>query len=358
MIFLYDKYLFLLFLVPALGWWLWRYYNSRRISQNKFADKSLITIISPTERKWVPYARTALILIAMTCLLLAIARPKGGEMQIEGTSLGIDIYLLLDTSKSMVVEDVGMSRMSLQKAIAKAIIETHPEDRIGIIGFTGEPYVVCPLTLDHSTLTTFLDSVEVDVGSSSPGTGFGDAIKLALTRFDPKADYGRAIVLFSDGENNKGTKPAKAARDSLTAGVRIYPIGIGTTEGARLFELDFFRRPIAKTYNNEPVYVKLDKGTLDDVANISNGKAFFVENVESAQKVFLKFDRTSQTEFKAGLSTQKEDLAHWFLFIAVLMLIADFIIDRFRLIPRKDPGKLWLLNGNGKKSRVGGTRKE
>jgi Ca-activated chloride channel family protein len=354
MIFLYDKYLFLLILVPVLGWWLGRYYIVRKANQAKFAEKPLIALISPTERKWVPYARTALILIAMTCLLLAIARPKGGEMQIEARSQGIDIYLLLDTSKSMVVEDVGMSRMNLQKAVAKAIIETHPNDRIGIIGFTGEPYVVCPLTLDHATLTTFLDNVNVDAGSSSPGTGYGDAIKLALTRFDKKADYGRAIVLFSDGENNKGTKPAKAARDALTAGVRVYPIGIGTTEGARLFELDFFRRPIAKTYNNEPVYVKLDKGTLNDVANISNGKAFFVENVADAQKVFLKFDRTSQAEFKAGLSTQKEDLAQWFLLIAALMMIADFVIDRLRLIPRKDPGKLWLLNGEGRKARVGG----
>jgi Ca-activated chloride channel family protein len=354
MIFLYDQYLFLLFLVPILGWWLWRYYNTRSASQARFAQKPLIALISPTERKWVPYARTALILIAMTCLLIAVARPKGGEMQIEARSQGIDIYMLLDLSKSMVVEDVGMSRMSLQKAIAKAIIDSHPNDRIGIIGFTGEPYVVCPLTLDHATLETFLETLNVDVGSSSPGTGYGDAIKLALTRFDPKADYGRAIVLFSDGENNKGTKPAKAARDALKEGVRIYPIGIGTTEGARLFELDFFRRPIAKTYNNEPVYVKLDKATLGETANISNGKAFFVENVQEAQKVFLKFDRTSETEFKAGLSTQKEDLAHWFLFISALMLIADFVIDRFRLIPRKDPGKLWLLNGEGRKTRMGG----
>lgn len=347
MMFQNENLLYLLILVPAAIWWICRFYKLRTQSRNKFADTKLLKMIAPSERRWVPVVRTILIALALTCLLLALARPKGGEIEMESTSEGIDIYLVLDMSKSMIVEDVGASRFIVQKKVSEAIINSHPNDRIGIIGFTGEPYVICPLTLDHSTLLTFLNAVRIDESSSSPGTGYGNAITLALTRFE--GEHGRAIVLFTDGENNKGTNPAKSARDALRDGVRIYTIGIGTEEGARLFERDFFSRPVPRTYKNQPVIVKLDKSTLKEVANITHGKAFFIEELSDANTVFLKFDRTSKAEFKSGLMTRKEEMAHWFLIIASILLIADFLVDRFRLIPRGDPQKLWLNNNNKKK---------
>ncbi|MCD6216715.1 VWA domain-containing protein [bacterium] len=347
MIFQNENLLYLLLLVPIAVWWILRFYKLRARSRNKFADDKLWRIIAPSERKWVPLARTILIALALACLLLALARPKGGEIEMESTSEGIDIYLILDMSKSMIVEDVGASRFIVQKKVSEAIVKSHPHDRIGIIGFTGEPYVICPLTLDHGTLLTFLDGVRIDRSSSSPGTGYGDAVTLALTRFE--GEHGRAIVLFTDGENNKGSTPTKAAREALRDGVRIYAIGIGTEEGTRLFERDFFNRLIPRSYKNQPVIVKLDKSTLKKIADITHGKAFFIEKLSDANAVFLKFDRSSKAEFKSGLMTRKEELAHWFLAIAALLLIADFLVDRFRLIPRGDPQKLWLTNNNKKK---------
>ena len=122
MIFLYENILYFLVIVPIFGWWLWRYYSKRKASQKKFAENPLLSIISPVERRWVPYLRILIILLALTCLILAAARPKGGEIEVEAKTEGIDIFLVVDLSKSMAVEDVGMSRMKLQKAIAKAIM--------------------------------------------------------------------------------------------------------------------------------------------------------------------------------------------------------------------------------------------
>ncbi|MFH1514173.1 MAG: VWA domain-containing protein [bacterium] len=344
MVFQNTQLFYLLFLIPVLAWWVWRFYMHRKKSRDKFADEKLLKLIAPTERKWVPAIRIILIALILASMIFALARPKGGEIRTEATSEGIDIYLILDLSKSMIVEDVGASRFIIQKKISEAIVKNHPDDRIGIIGFTGEPYTICPLTLDHATLLTFLDGLNIDQSSSSPGTGFGDAITLALSRFE--GEYGRVIVLFSDGENNKGSKPVKAAKDALTQGVRIYPIGIGTEQGTRLFERDYFNRAIPRTYQNEPVVVKLDKSTLNDLAKASGGKAYFVERLEDANKVFLNFENVTKIEFKSGMMTHKADLAHWFLLAAALLLILDFLVDRYRLIPRGDPQKLWIKNGD------------
>lgn len=344
MVFQYTHLFNFLFLIPVLLWWIWRFYMRRKKSRERFADEKLLKLIAPTERKWVPAVRMILIALILASMIFALARPKGGEIETEATSEGIDIYLILDMSKSMIVEDVGASRFIIQKKISEAIVKNHPDDRIGIIGFTGEPYVICPLTLDHSTLLTFLDGLRIDKSSSSPGTGFGDAIILALKRFE--GEHGRVIVLFSDGENNKGSKPIKAAKEAFSNGIRIYPIGIGTEEGTRLFERDVFNRPIARTYQNEPVFVRLDKSTLNGIAKASGGKAYFVQKVEDANKVYLNFENAAKTEFKSGMMTHKADLAHWFLLAAALLLILDFLVDRYRLIPRGDPQKLWIKNGD------------
>jgi Ca-activated chloride channel homolog len=351
MMFQYDRLLILLLLVPVAAWWLWRYFQKRTIARSKFAESSLWRVIAPQERPWVRPARIIIITLALFCLLIAVARPKGGEVQTEATSEGIDIYLLLDLSKSMYAEDVGASRFIVQQKIAEAIVKSNPSDRIGLIGFTGQPYVICPLTLDHDTLITFLDSTTIDENSPVPGTGYGDAIELALKRFE--SDKGRAIVLSTDGENNKGNNPIKTARDALRDGVKIFTIGIGTENGTRLMERDFFNRPIPRTYRGEPVIVKLDKGTLKEIASITNAKSYFVESVNDAQGVFVDFDKASKSIFKSGMAMLKKELAGYFLLAAAILMILDFIIDRFRLIPRKRV-EAAMMSGNNSNSHKSG----
>jgi len=349
MMFQNERLLILLFLVPVTAWWLWLFFKKRAESRRKFADTALWRLIAPQERPWAGTIRIILITLALACLLIAAARPKGGEIEMETSSEGIDIYILLDLSKSMLVEDVGASRFIIEQKIAEAVIKSNPHDRIGIIGFTGEPYVICPLTLDQDTLLTFLDATSIDENSPTPGTGYGDAIELALKRF--QSDKGRAILLFTDGENNKGTNPSKASRDALRDGVKIFAVGIGTENGTRLMERDFFNRPMPRTYRGEPVIVKLDKGALKDVAGISNGKAYFVESVENAREVFVDFDRSAKTIFKSSLARFKKELAGYFLFTAAILLIMDFIFDKFRLIPRKRPDAASLTSANSNSKR-------
>ena len=349
MIFQNDKLLILVLLAPVIGWWLWRFFMKRAESRSRFAEGKLWDIIAPKEYSWIPMTRIILLTIAFACIFLALARPKGGEIEEETSSEGIEIFFLLDLSKSMIVDDIGASRMLVQKKVAEAVIKSNPHDKIGLIGFTGESYVICPLTLDHGTLLTFLENVDIDEGAIHPGTGYGDAIELALRRFQGKE--GRAIILFSDGENNKGMRPEKAARDALREGVKIFSIGIGTESGSRLFERDFFQRPVPKTYRGEPVIVKLDKSALKEVASITNGKSYFIESVNNAQDVFVDLDRSSKAIFKSGLSTRKKELAGYFLFAAALLMIGDFILNLYRLAPRKRPEPPSFASNNNNRKR-------
>ena len=350
MIFQNDKLIFLVLLAPVIGWWLWRFFEKRMESRRRFAEDKLWNLIAPREHRWVPITRIMLMSLAFACLFVAVARPKGGQIQEETSSTGIEIFFLMDLSKSMMVEDVGASRILIQKKVAEAIIKSNPNDKVGIIGFTGEPYVICPLTLDHATLLTFLENVDVDENSIHPGTGYGDAIELAIRRF--QGTEGRAIVLFSDGENNKGVRPEKAARDALREAVKIFSIGIGTETGTRLFERDFFQRPVPRTYRGEPVIVKLDKASLKEVASITNGKSYFIESVRGAQDVFVDFDRSAKAIFKSGLSTHKKELAGYFIFVAALLMIGDSLVSTFRLIPRKRPDiPSFVSNNNARRKK-------
>lgn len=350
MIFQNEKIVFLVLLAPIIGWWLWRFFEKRAEAREKFAENKLWNIIAPRERHWVATTRIILISLAFACIFLALARPKGGEIETETSGEGIEIFFLMDLSKSMLVEDVGASRILVQKKVAEAIIKSNPQDKIGIIGFTGEPFIICPLTLDHSTLLTFLDTTEVDENSINPGTAYGDAIELALRRFQGKE--GRAIVLFSDGENNKGAKPEKAARDALRENVKIFSMGIGTETGARLFDRDFFQRPVPRTYHGDPVIVKLDKAALKQIASITNGKSYFIESVQNAQNVFVDFDRSAKAIFKSGMLSRKRELAGYFMFVAAVLMIADFLINTYRLIPRKHSDiPSFALNNNSRRKK-------
>ncbi|HEY0792051.1 MAG TPA: VWA domain-containing protein [Chthoniobacterales bacterium] len=171
-------------------------------------------------------------LVAIACFAIALARPQWGTMDRPAVRHGRDILIAVDTSKSMLANDVSPNRLTRAKLAAEDLIRSLSNDRVGLIAFAGEADLQAPLTADQTTLRATLgqfDTATVERG----GTDFAAAIRAATLAFG-KAEQGyRALVLISDGEDHEGG-PGPAAQEAAKLGIRIFTLGVGTPEGSTI----------------------------------------------------------------------------------------------------------------------------
>ena len=250
---------------------------------------------------------------ALACLVIALARPRLGKTQDTIESSGVDIFLELDVSSSMLAEDFKLgndraNRIEVVKDVTKRFIEGRPNDRIGIIAFAGRPYLVSPLTLDHDWLLKNLERLRI--GLVEDGTSIGSALASAANRLKGKQSKSKIIVLLTDGDENITTiPPATAAEAAKTLGVKIYTIAAGTN-GLAPYPAgrDFFGN---KVYRN--IQVSVDEGQLRKVAEIGGGKFFVAMDTNSLNNIFTEIDKLEKTEVKVKRKTDWKDLFEWFV---------------------------------------------
>src|SRR5437764_7948037 len=174
----------------------------------------------------------ALLFLALTFFVIALARPQLGKSLTQIEASGIDIMLVLDVSGSMLTKDFTIggeqaTRVDAIREVTRKFIEARPNDRIGIIAFAGRPYVVSPMTLDHDWLIQNLERIRI--GLVEDGTAIGSAMAAAANRVNDKHSKSRAIVLLTDGENNAGKIPPNTAAEAIKAlKIHFYAIGAGT----------------------------------------------------------------------------------------------------------------------------------
>lgn len=218
---------YLFWVVPLLAIFAWWVERRRRAQTLRMAGARLAPRLaaeaSPARRRltW------ALAIGAVTLLLLALSRPQWGSQIVRVTREGLDVIVALDTSKSMLAVDAGMTSTRLARAKRKVrdLIEALQGDRIGLIAFAGTAHLACPLTTDYEAAKLFLEDVDV---TSVPrgGTRLGDAIRRAVEAFTDKSGPHRALVVVTDG-GDQDSDPVGAAREAYQKGVRIFAIGMG-----------------------------------------------------------------------------------------------------------------------------------
>src|SRR3989441_5395065 len=174
----------------------------------------------------------ALLLATLALFVVALARPQLGKSLTQVEASGIDIMLVLDVSGSMLIKDFTIggeeaTRLDAIREVTRKFIEGRPNDRIGMIAFGGQPYVVSPMTLDHEWLLQNLERVRI--GLVEGNTAIGSAMAAAGNRLNDKHSKSRAVVLLTDGDNNAGKIPPNTAAEALKAlRIKLYAIGIGT----------------------------------------------------------------------------------------------------------------------------------
>lgn len=218
-----------------------------------------------------------LLVLAFVSIVLALARPQWGEATETVERAGIDLVLVVDTSRSMAVEDVSPDRFRQARLSAAELVRRLRGDRIGLIAFAGKASLLCPLTVDHEAIGLFLDALDLD-SAPIPGTALAEALLAAGRAFGPEVDLrdddrARMVVVYSDGEDHEaGLDEAIEALNR--AGIAVFTVGVGTVEGGPI--------PAAGQDGSGPSYVKdrdgrvvtsrLDEGVLERLALDTGGR--------------------------------------------------------------------------------------
>jgi Ca-activated chloride channel family protein len=325
--FAHLEYLNLLYLLPvlvAIFWFLGR--NRKKLLQN-FADKELHKTLFPTDSNLKRWTKFVIILLALTCLVFAAANPQVGTKMQEVKQTGIDVFILLDVSNSMMAEDIKPNRLEKAKYQISNLINKLRGDRIGLIIFAGQSYVQIPLTTDYSAANLFLSAVDVN-SVPSQGTAIASAINLATASFDTLSTQ-KVIIAITDGEDHEGDVQ-KAVENALSRAIKIYTIGLGSEGGVPIPVYNNRNQLVGfkKDRDGNTVLTKLDEEALKRIAIEGNGRYFRGTNYEDhLDKIYTELSELEQTEFGVKKVTDYEDRFYFFLIPALILLVIEFFIS-------------------------------
>lgn len=265
---------------------------------------------------WLP---TALLLVAYSCMVVALARPQSFSSSSTGETKGINIMLSIDISGSMLARDLKPNRVEAAKAVASEFVASRPHDNIGLVVFAGESFTQCPLTTDHTVLLNLLSSI--DIGLLEDGTAIGDGLATAVTRLKECEGESRVVILLTDGTNNAGTiDPKTAAEIARSFGVRVYTIAVGTKGEAPYPVITDF----GIEYRMMPV--EIDETSLRSIAELTGGRFFRATDNSSLAEIYSEIDRMEKVKLEVHDYTQRtEHFVPW-LWAALAMLFAAVLL--------------------------------
>ena len=330
-----PRALLLLLLVPLLGIGLGLLRLRRRQLLRRLGREDLITMLvtAPGPVRWA--VRLALLLLGVTFLALALARPQWGRKLEEVRRRGVDVMIALDVSNSMLAEDVKPSRLARSREEVASLLDALEGDRVGLVAFAGEATVTCPLTLDYAAVRVFLDVLDPDL-VPVPGTAVAAAIQKATQAFESKERRYKVLVIITDGESHEGDALA-AAKEAAGQGVVIYTLGAGTGAGA----------PIPVRGDNgavtgykqdrkgRVVTSRLDPVSLAEIAEAAGGRYLpITPEGREIREIQERIARMDQREIGSRFITTREEQYQLPLAVAVGALILEVGIGA-RLFPRR-----------------------
>src|SRR5438270_3220914 len=266
----YPKLLLLLLIVPALMaffWWSWR--EKQRVL-DQFVNPRLLPQLMSGISPRLQRLHWCLLLGAAALLVVALARPQWGFDWEEVRQRGLDIVVAIDTSRSMVAEDVQPNRLTRAKLAALDLRKLAKADRMGLVAFAGTAFLQCPLSADDEAFRQSIDELNVNIIPQG-GTAVAEAIQTARMAFKDKTDNHKVLVLFTDGEDHDG-HAVEAAKEAAKDGMRIFTIRVGTRNGELLRVTDARgRSDYIKDPEGNVVKSRLDEGLLTQIAEATGG---------------------------------------------------------------------------------------
>ena len=284
-------WLLLLLALPALAWLHHRRSSLGALTYSRLPAGRRNGRLGAARLHLPFYARLA----ALTCLVLALARPQLGYAWEESLTEGIDIQIVLDISGSMGAEDFQpKNRLTVAKQVVKDFVAGRPGDRIGLVVFSGAAMTRAPLTTDREMLDLLIDSVELN--ALPDGTAIGVALANAAARLKDSAAKTKIVVLVTDGVNNAGAiDPASAAALCKGLGIKVYTIGVGSAGRVPVplpVQDPVTGRTVTRRYM---MNVPVDEALMTQIAARTGGHFYRATDQESLQRIFREIDRLEKT---------------------------------------------------------------
>lgn len=307
-----------LLLIPAMiGWYIWK--------QKKlygYLNVSTAKGFSVPVKSTVPKLRhleIGLRSLALVALIVALARPQSSLSWQNSTTEGIDICIAFDISGSMLAADFQPNRLEAGKKIAIDFIKDRPNDRIGLVVFSGESFTQCPLTIDHTVLINLFNDIKY--GMINDGTAIGMGLATAVNRLKSSEAKSKVVILLTDGSNNMGSiPPLTAAEIAKQFNVRVYTVGVGT-HGYAPFPV---QTPEGIQY--QKALVDIDEPTLQKIASATGGKYFRATDNEKLKSIYEQIDKLEKAKIDVTEYHKKTELFLPLALLALVLLGLEFIL--------------------------------
>jgi len=285
-----------------------------------FSTLSVLVSLGAKVRRTAWSLGMPLAMLAIVPAVIAMARPVWRNEYQSKTASGIDIAIAFDVSLSMGIDDFRtpsgrpLERIDAAKAVVDNFIKGRPDDRIGMVIYSGRPYSVSPITLDHDWLLQSFKKVDLNI-LKEMGTAIGSAISAASTRLDSRDAKSKIIVLITDGASNSGKiSPIEAAENAKQLGIKIYTVAIGTEEGRVSSDIQRFARQ------------EFDLPTLRKIAAITGGEHYWAQNVAELEGTFQTINDLEKSETISRTVIEDNELFHWFLVASVIGALSAALV--------------------------------
>ena len=309
------------------------YFLKGRKRQGAFRIGFLGTSIGSSLRTQLFELPAVLQFIGLLFLIVALMRPQEVDTYVQRSAKGIDIMIVLDTSDSMLIEDMSPgSRITAAKKVVTNFVNGLVSDRAGLIVFSGESDTRVPLTLDYSVLLNSLR--EVQTSHYDPflkaGTAIGVALAGAVARLRFSTAKSKVVIFLTDGENNTGVIDPQTALDIVKQyQIKVYTIGVGARTNNQLAQIP---RKIIDPLGREKIIYQtvrsqINEKLLKQIAKNTGGLYFRADNSKALEQIFSRIGQLEKSSVKALKGQRKVEMFPWFLKIAALSYAVSLLLS-------------------------------
>ncbi len=265
-----PEFLYFSWILPILIVLLIYAHRKRIATAKRFVDPEMVQRLMPATGELRPWVKGAAVVLGVACLLTAAARPRWGVYFEKVSARGVDLFVVLDVSKSMLAEDVAPNRLDRAKSDILDLLKRLEGDRVGLVTFAGAAVVKVPLTTDQGFFRMVLADVDTD-SAPKGGTAIGDSVRRAIGSMPEDRDRDQVIVMITDGEDHDSF-PKEAAAQAADRKIKIITVGLGdTNEGSRIPMRDEQGNLLYVKHDQQEVWSRMDERLLKEIALTTEG---------------------------------------------------------------------------------------
>ena len=308
----------------------------------EFVSPRLLPQLAATVNRSRRVLRFALVMLGLTLAIVSLARPQWGYIYEDVKRKGLDLLFAVDTSRSMLSNDVQPNRLERVKLAAQDLVNQLQGDRVGLIAFAGRAFLQAPLTIDYEAAVESINDLDTKTIPEG-GTNISEAINLAVNTFGKSAAGNRALIIFTDGEELNGDA-AKTAKSAADAGVRIFTVGVGTPQGSLIpINSDDGGMAFVKDSAGQVVKSKLDEKRLREVAQATGG---FYLHLDDGPRTMSQLYSQGLANMKAAdidarLGRRPIERYEWPLGAAMLALTMSILIGERKRVHVRARSPRW-----------------